>query len=135
MYKRSKNKLQALKDTIDMAAYTIQMCENSNIFPKKCRFTLCTRLIDSCLDSIVKIRQANKIRPTNVEQAKQRLSLQYQVILNFEAMWGMMTVAYELYSIPSHKIDVWSQKLLTADECVSAWRKSDMLKFKEQFTA
>ena len=62
VYKRSENKLQALVDTMSMTSYTIKMCENEKIFPKKCRWTLCTRIIDNCLDSIVKIRQANKIK-------------------------------------------------------------------------
>ena len=36
-YKRSENKLQALKDTLELSAYTIHMCENDKVFPKKCR--------------------------------------------------------------------------------------------------
>lgn len=135
VHKRSENKLQALKDTLAMTAYTVQMCENQKIFPKKCRWTLCTRIIDTCLDSVVKIRQANKIRPANIEQARLRVRLQYQVLMNFEALWGLMTVAFESYSIPAEKVGIWSQKMLTAEERVSAWRKNDMSRFKEQFAA
>ena len=133
VHKRSENKLQALKDTLAMTSYTVQMCENEKIFPKKCRWTLCTRIIDTCLDSIIKIRQANKVRPANIEQARLRVRLQYQVLMNFEALWGLMTVAFESYSIPSEKVGIWSQKMLTAEECVAAWRKNDMSRFKEQF--
>ena len=32
-FQRSENKLQALKDTMSMTAYTIHMCENEKIFP------------------------------------------------------------------------------------------------------
>ena len=39
---RTENKLQALKETLDMVKYTIQMCENEKIFPKKCRWNLCS---------------------------------------------------------------------------------------------
>lgn len=135
VYRRSENKLQALKDTLAMTSYTIHMCENEKIFPKKCRWNICSRIIDNCLDSVIKIRQANKIRPSVVEQARKRVELQYQVIMNFEALWSLMTVAYESYSIPSEKVGIWSKLLLTAEECVLAWRKSDISKFKEQFSA
>lgn len=37
VHMRSENKLQALKDTLIMTSYTIKMCENEKIFPKKCR--------------------------------------------------------------------------------------------------
>ena len=62
VFQRSENKLQVLKDTMTMTKYTIQMCENEKVFPKKSRWTLCTRIIDTCLDSIIKIRQANKVK-------------------------------------------------------------------------
>ena len=109
-------------------------CENQKIFPKKCRWTLCTRIIDNCLDSVIKIRQANKIRPQTAEQAKYRLKLQYQVLLNFEALWGLMTVAFETYSMPSEKVGIWSKIMLAAEERVAAWRKHDMDSFKKEFS-
>jgi len=56
--KRTENKLQALKETLDMVKYTIQMCENEKIFPKKARWNLCSRIIDNCLDIVAKVRQA-----------------------------------------------------------------------------
>ena len=75
-FQRSENKLQALKDTMSMTSYTIHMCENEKIFPKKCRWTLCTRIIDTCLDCIVKIRQANKVKVETADQSVYRLALQ-----------------------------------------------------------
>ena len=49
MNKRTENKLQALKETLEMAKYTIHMCENEKIFPKKSRWNLCSRIVDNCL--------------------------------------------------------------------------------------
>ena len=133
-YKREENKLQALVDTINMTKYTIQMCENERIFPKKCRWNICSRIMDNCLDSIVKIRQANKIRPTNKEQADQRTSLQYEVLQNFEALWTLMELAYNVYSISSEKMGNWSALMLEADEKVAAWRNHDIRDFKKKFS-
>ena len=131
VYRRSENKLQALKDTMSMTSYTIHMCENEKIFPKKCRWTLCTRIIDNCLDSIVKIRQANKIKAETVDQSACRIALQNEVLQNFEALWALMTVGYETYSIPSDKIYQWSSLMLTAEEKVSAWKKYDVDNLKK----
>lgn len=132
-YKRSENKLQALKDTLAMTSYTIHMCENEKIFPKKTRWNLCSRIIDNCLNAVVHIRQANKINPQNEEMYRERIAKQYLVILDFEALWGLMTVAFEAYNIPSEKVSIWSNLMLTADERVAAWRNSDIKKFKEKY--
>ena len=133
VHRRGENKLQAYKDTVAMTSYTLQMCENQKIFPKKCRWTICTKLIDYCLDSIIKIQQANTIKGTTPDEAKLRLKLQREILYNFQALWALMTVAYEAYSIPSAKVDIWSQLMLTADNRVSAWRKYDMDRFKKVF--
>ena len=90
--------------------------------------------MDNCLDSIVKIRQANKIRPTNKEQADQRTSLQYEVLQNFEALWTLMELAYNVYSISSEKMGNWSALMLEADEKVAAWRNHDIRDFKKKFS-
>lgn len=130
VFKRSENKLQALKDTMAMTTYTVHMCENEKIFPKKCRWTLCTRIIDTCLDCIVKIRQANKIKAETVDQSACRIALQNEVLQNFEALWALMTVAYETYSIPSDKMSHWGSLMLTAEEKVTGWKRYDVDKLK-----
>ena len=131
VFKRSENKLQALKDTMAMTTYTVHMCENEKIFPKKCRWTLCTRIIDTCLDCIVKIRQANKIKAETVDQSACRIALQNEVLQNFEALWALMTVAYETYSIPSDKMSHWGSLMLTAEEKVTGWKRYDVDKLKK----
>lgn len=130
-FQRSENKLQALKDTMSMTAYTIHMCENEKIFPKKCRWTLCTRIIDTCLDCIVKIRQANKVKVETADQSVYRLALQNEVLQNFEALWALMTVAYEAYSIPSEKMAQWSALMLIAEEKVTGWKRYDVDNLKK----
>lgn len=131
VFKRSENKLQALKDTMAMTTYTIHMCENEKIFPKKCRWTICTRIIDTCLDCIVKIRQANKIKAETADQSACRIALQNEVLQDFEALWALMTVAYETYSIPSDKMSNWSSLMLVADERVSKWKRYDIDNLKK----
>lgn len=133
VYRRSENKLEAYKLTMTMIKYTLQMVENEKIFPKKSRWNLCSRIMDTCLDSAIKITQSNKIQPKNIEDAKRRLELQNDVIMNFEALWCLMTIAYESYSIPSHKIEVWCNSLLDAEDKTTAWHKSDMKRFKEMY--
>jgi len=129
--KRTENKLQALKETLDMVKYTIQMCENEKIFPKKARWNLCSRIIENCLDIVAKVRQANRIDASTIPLAKMRLSLQYQVLLDFEALWGLMTIAYESYCIPSQKAGIWSSLTLAAENRVIGWRKHDMERLRQ----
>ena len=69
VYRRSENKLDAYVKTKEMVKYTMHMIENEKLFPKKSRWNLASKISDNCLDSITKIRQANKIQPKTAEQA------------------------------------------------------------------
>lgn len=130
--KRSKNELQALQDTLEFVVYTIHMCENEKIFPKKTRWTLCTRLIDTCLNIVCDIRSANKINVQTKEQAELRTKLQYEVLLDFEKVWGLLTVAEKTYPIPKEKLHNVSNLLLKSENIVTNWRNSDIKKYKDQ---
>lgn len=133
VYRRSENKLDAYVKTKEMVKYTMHMIENEKLFPKKSRWNLASRISDNCLDSITKVRQANKIQPKTVGQAKYRLKLQFDVLLHFEALWSLLTVAYETYCIPSDKIETWCNLLQDAEDKVSAWRRYDTKRFSEEF--
>ena len=109
------------------------MIENDKIFPKKSRWNIGSRITENCLDSLIKIRQANKIQPKTIEQAKFRLKLQQDALLHFDALWSMMTIVYETYSIPSEKIEIWSNFLLTAENQLTAWRNHDRKCYKTEF--
>lgn len=133
LHRRSENKLDAYVKTLAMVKYTMQMIENEKLFPKKSRWNLVSKIADNCLDSLTEIRQANKIQAKTEEQAKFRLELQFDVLLHFDALWGLMTVAYESYCIPSNKIETWCNLLQDAEDKVSAWRRYDTKRFSEEF--
>ena len=131
--KRSENKLKALQDTINLASYTLHMCENDKIFPKKSRFTICNRIVDECYKAVVNIRIANKMDMKYEESARKRIFKQYEVLLNYEALWALMTIAFETYSIPNDKKEIWSTTAYAAEGIVTAWRNGDIKRFKEYF--
>lgn len=109
------------------------MCENEKIFPKKSRFTLCDRIIRECIGAVVDIRQANRYDIKEKDSAKIRIAKQYNVLMHFEALWAMMTIALETYSIPNDKKEYWSGMMLNTEKIVVAWRNSDIKRFKEIF--
>lgn len=131
-YRRSENKLQAIIDTVNMSKYAIQMCENEKIFPKKTRWTLCNRIIDECINAVCSVRAANKIKVVDEETLAKRSDLQFDALLSFETLCGILTIAHDLYSIPVDKIEHMSALLLQAEEMVAAWRRADKAKFNKK---
>ena len=133
VFKRTPNKLQAYKDTLDLVTYTIKLCNDNKTFPRPAKWNIVNTLYDKSLECLIEIRRANKIKGDNAKSAEERLSLQYNVILNFDALWVLMDLAKETFNIDSDKMDKWTSLMLNAENCVSAWRKSDKEKFKKEF--
>ena len=130
--KRSKNPFQAEKDLREVVIYTIKMCENEKIFPKKCRWALCNRIIDNCINALTNIRNANETDMSkSTALAEYRINKEYDLLDNISNLWQLMTIAKECYSIPNDKIQTWSDKMYKADCTVRSWHRSDVKKFNE----
>lgn len=130
--KKKDTSLQAEQDLRKVIVYTINMCENSKIFPKKCRWTLCNRIIDSCLSAFTNIRIANETDMSiGPDFASYRLSKEDDLLDEITKLWQLMTVAKECYNIPNEKIQTWSDMMYKADIEIRAWNKSDIKKSKE----
>ena len=87
VFRRSENKLQAYKSTIEMTKYTMHMVENEKIFPKKSRWNIGSRITDNCLDTLLQISVAMKahLSKGNAHKAKAEIDrLVYGGICNNE---------------------------------------------------
>lgn len=65
------------------------------------------------------------------EDAEKRIGLQKSVLLDFEAIWSIMTIAEDHYNIPNDKIATWSDLMLTAEDKVKAWKDSDVKRYSD----
>ena len=131
--KRVENKLEALKRTEEAVAYIIRMCQNEKCFPKRVRWTLANRLIETGLEVILDIKEANKVKPTSKEWYQYRLDKSYEALLKIDRLWTLITLSEKTLSIPVRNLEVCSNLLYDAETIVSAWRDSDIRKFKKDY--
>ena len=66
----------------DLVNHTLQLTNNTKLFPKKVRFTLCQRMQNLSIQILHDIIAANEIYSRTVAEMNTRLGLQKEVLTN-----------------------------------------------------
>lgn len=130
---RSQNILQAEIEAKNLCTYTIQMCQNNEIFPKSVRWVLCDRIINSCTDLFIAVRKANAIKVTLIEDAVLRENYQRACLGKLITLQSLMTLAVDCYHIKASKFETWSKFYNTTIKYIRAWHNADKKKHDTMF--
>ena len=79
----------------DLVNHTMTVTNNSKLFPKKVRFTICQRMQNISLQILHDILAANEIFPDNRQKMEQRLDLQKEVLTNCKVFLSLLDIALE----------------------------------------
>ena len=102
----------------------IRMTMNEKYFPKRARFIITNKLIDSAMNISANFNAANSIFPTSEEKLKTRE--QYQVIgkANINVLEHQLNLSKRLFNIPSAVMDEVFSNILEMKKMYSNWVKS-----------
>lgn len=79
----------------DLVNHTLQLTNNTKLFPKKVRFTLCQRMQNLSIQILHDIIAANEIYPRTVAEMNTRLDLQKEVLTNCKVFLNFLDIALE----------------------------------------
>ena len=110
---------------IELATYTINNALKDKIIPKRDRWALGSRLVDTALELATHIDTANTLRLDNAEEAKER-SLEQRLALS--ATFRLMTlihIARQLTHFPEDTHLHWATLVNEVQTMLRAWIDSD----------
>ena len=102
----------------------IKMTMNEKYFPKRARFIITNKLIDSAMNVSANFNAANAIFPNTEEKLK--LREQYQTIgkANISALEHQLNLSVKLFNIPSAVMDDIFSQVSEMKKMYSNWVKS-----------
>lgn len=116
----------------DLVSHTLRLTNNSELFPKKVRFTLCQRMQNITLEILHDIIAANEIFPTTEEEARRRLTLQREVLTNCKMFLTFLDISLEQGYIDIRRCEYWSKLTLDVKNLTAAWRQKDATRFSQR---
>lgn len=121
----------------DLVNHTLTVTNNSKLFPKKVRFTICQRMQNISLQILHDILAANEIFPdirlTDFRQkVEQRLDLQKEVLTNCKVFLSLLDIALEQGYIDIRRCEYWTGLTTDVKNMAASWRKKDAERFSRQ---
>ncbi len=132
---RAPGKLEVLNKMHNLCVYTITTCSNVDIFPKRNRWIIASRLINDAIDAETDIAKANDIYPGCEEDWEKRRDLQISAHGHIASMLRLLNIEMDIVDPSvSKKINYkyWVKLIIEAQDGIVAWRRSDTERHKKE---
>lgn len=116
----------------DLVNHTLQLTNNTKLFPKKVRFTLCQRMQNLSIQILHDIIAANEIYPRTIAEMNTRLDLQKEVLTNCKVFLNFLDIALEQGYIDIRRCEYWTGLTTDVKNLAASWRKKDAERFRQQ---
>lgn len=123
--KREETELTVITKANELAKYTIQICSNEKCFPKRYRWCITSKIVESAIILTNDIIKANAIYIQTMEDLASRKKLQNDAIAETYALLNMIDIAYTSFGIEARRIENWTKLTLEVQTLLRGWRKSD----------
>lgn len=78
-HKRQQSKFELINEATAITVYTLKMCSNEKIFPKRYRWCITNKLVDTMLEMGKDIKIANSIKVSDSNDLAMRKAYQTRV--------------------------------------------------------
>lgn len=129
--KRSEGDLTVITKANALLAYTIQICSNETNFPKRYRWCLTGKIIDTSTDIASKLIQANAVRVESSEDYTRRLTYQKEALELTYVLLNLIDAAYQVFSLRSSRVEHWTGLIVDLQRLIRGWHKKDKERYKD----
>lgn len=130
---REETELTVITKANELTAYTIKICSNEENFPKRYRWCITSKIVESAIDIGNNIIKANSIYIRSEDDLAMRRKYQQEAMSETQALLNMINIAYNTFGIKSNRIEYWTQLIVDVQNLLRNWRKSDSnRKFKKE---
>jgi len=127
--KRHKCTLQVILKTEELLKWTVNVCNNESVMPKRYRWCIQSQIISVTTEAAVKMSQANMVRPETPEDWMTRINYQRSARDCLIKLRVYVTVADMLFHLKESTATYWSKSIAEIAKLLKEWMKSDCEKF------
>ena len=123
--KRTESKLEVQTKAKSLALYTVSICGNEKVFPKRDRWAVTNRIVSTALTIMEEVDVANDIYVSTKGDFELRRKSQTIALSSTAKLLGLMELAYIKYGIEGSRMKFWTQEVLEARDLIKKWRQAD----------
>lgn len=127
---RKENRLEVVMQARALAAYTLKITSNQNVFIPDYDDAVKSKIQDSALTIFLNLMDANNIRvDDNVEKWKERDKLQKDAATACNTLLNLIYLAQTVYHLRASRIKYWSESVLSVLGLIRKWNHSDCTRY------
>lgn len=109
----------------ELAIYTITICSNEKHFPKRYRWCITNKIVESAVSINNWIAAANSIYIADGDEDAKKLRKQYQIkaLAETYALLSMIDMAYRTFGIESSRVEFWVRLVKEVQTLLRNWKK------------
>lgn len=130
--KRGESKLAVITKACDLATHTVKICSNEKVFPKRYRWCITSKIVETALDIHANAIKANSIYVVLPEDYALRKQFQNKALSQTYSLLSLMDIAYNTFDIESGKIEYWTGLVLETQTLIRKWRNSDAERYNKK---
>ena len=123
--KRDEGELKIVTKINELMAYTMTVCSNEKNFPKRYRWCITNRIIQTTQDITDDIIHANSVYVRDKNDLTRRLTYQREALESTYVLLNQITIAYKTFGVESHRIEVWTGMIDEIQRLLRGWHRND----------
>lgn len=124
---RSSKEMIVITKAKDLMKHCFVMTANTNRFPKRYRFSICSRIENLSVDIYQNLIRANECNISDDAQKRTREELQTNAIVSCKLLNGLIDLAYSLpaTNLQPNSVAYWGELVVEVKRMTVAWRRSE----------
>jgi hypothetical protein len=123
--KRGEGKFETLDKARQLASHTIHLCSNEKNFPKRYRWCITGKIVDSSITICNYIEMANSVFVETHEDYVLRRQLQTKALAETYALYSMIEISKITFGLECGKAANWAKMVTDLQEMIRNWKKKD----------
>lgn len=130
--KQSVGKLVAVTKSRELAEYTLKICANEKTFPKRYRWCLTAKIVESAININNGVNMANSVFIRDEADYMLRKQYQTRALAETYALLSMVDIAYRTYSLETARVEYWTRLIYDVQNLIRNWRKAEIEKHDKE---
>lgn len=130
-HERRKGRFEVITQGEALVKYTLEITSNEKNFPKRLRWCLTSKIVDSTVSMFSDLVRANTIMVTTKEDKILRRSYQVRALSEIGNLLALMQMAYDVFNIDSARAEYWTRLVINEQTLIREWKKSDNERYKD----
>lgn len=126
---RSQSKLEVIVMARHLAAYTIKITKNQNVFLPEYNNGITNKIIFTATSIFIGCWTANNIYVTKKTDWIERCELQQQAARDCNNLLALIQLAQEVFHLKTKRIRYWSEKTIAVRNKIRSWNESDSKRY------